>query len=58
MGGNDVRDLAQTGSDPVPQAEAYEELQDAADELFEELRPADRDRRANILSLPASPTSA
>ena len=38
MGGNDIRDLAQTGSNPVPQAEAYAALEDAADELFEELR--------------------
>ena len=36
-GGNDIRDLAPTGSDPVPQADAYEELQRCADELYEEL---------------------
>jgi phospholipase/lecithinase/hemolysin len=37
MGGNDIRDLAQTGEDPVPQAEAYAALDDAADELLQEL---------------------
>lgn len=36
-GGNDIRDLAQTGSDPVPQAEAYEALDAAADKLLHEL---------------------
>ena len=36
-GGNDVRDLAPTGSDPVSQSEAYEELQRCADELLQEL---------------------
>ena len=36
-GGNDVRDLAPTGSNPVAQADAYAELQRCADELFEEL---------------------
>jgi phospholipase/lecithinase/hemolysin len=36
-GGNDIRELAPTGSNPVPQAEAYAELQRCADELFEEL---------------------
>ena len=38
MGGNDIRDLAQTGSNPVPQAEAYAVLDDAADELLQELK--------------------
>lgn len=36
-GGNDVRDLALTGQDPVPRAEAYEELDRAADKLLHEL---------------------
>ena len=36
-GGNDVRDLAPTGSDPVSQAEAYAELQRCADKLLHEL---------------------
>lgn len=36
-GGNDIRDLAPTGSNPVSQAEAYAELQRCADELFDEL---------------------
>ncbi len=36
-GGNDIRDLAQTGEDPVPPAEAYEVLDDAADKLLHEL---------------------
>ena len=36
-GGNDIRDLAPTGSNPVSQADAYAELQRCADELFEEL---------------------
>ena len=37
FGGNDVRDLAPTGSDPVPQAEAYDELERCADQLLHEL---------------------
>lgn len=37
FGGNDVRDLAPTGSDPVPQAQAYAELQRCADQLLHEL---------------------
>lgn len=37
FGGNDVRDLAPTGSDPVPQAEAYAELQRCAEQLLDEL---------------------
>ena len=36
-GGNDIRDLAPTGSSPVIQSQAYEELQRCADELFEEI---------------------
>src|SRR4030095_2157180 len=36
-GANDVRDLALTGSDPVPQAEAYAALDAAADKLLHEL---------------------
>ncbi|MDP9422644.1 MAG: SGNH/GDSL hydrolase family protein [Pseudomonadota bacterium] len=37
-GGNDVRDLAPTGSNPVAQAEAHAELQRCADKLLFELR--------------------
>jgi phospholipase/lecithinase/hemolysin len=37
LGGNDIRDLAPTGSDPVPQAEAYQALNAAADRLLHEL---------------------
>ena len=37
FGGNDVRDLALTGSDPVPEAEAHAQLQDVADEMIEEI---------------------
>ena len=36
-GGNDIRDLAPTGSSPLIQSQAYEELQRCADELLEEL---------------------
>ncbi|HTK59098.1 MAG TPA: SGNH/GDSL hydrolase family protein [Sphingomicrobium sp.] len=36
-GGNDVRDLAPTGSDPVSQAEAFAELQQCAQQLLHEL---------------------
>ena len=36
-GGNDIRDLAPTGSSPVAEADAHAELQRCADELFEEL---------------------
>ena len=36
-GGNDIRDLAPTGSNPVAEADAHAELQRCADELFEEL---------------------
>ena len=37
FGGNDVRDLAPTGSNPVSEAEAYAQLQDVADEMIEEI---------------------
>jgi phospholipase/lecithinase/hemolysin len=37
LGGNDVRDLAPTGSNPVSQAEAYETLDEAAAKLLHEL---------------------
>ena len=37
MGGNDVRDLAPTGADPVPQAAAYAELRECAIQLQHEL---------------------
>ena len=36
-GGNDIRDLAPTGSSPVIQSQAYEELQRCADELLQEV---------------------
>jgi len=36
-GGNDVRDLALTGEDPVPRAEAYAELERCADKMLTEL---------------------
>ena len=36
-GGNDVRDLALTGEDPVPREEAYAELQRCADKMLTEL---------------------
>jgi phospholipase/lecithinase/hemolysin len=37
FGGNDVRDLAPTGRDPVPQADAYAELQRCADKFLREI---------------------
>jgi len=37
FGGNDVRDLAPTGTDPVPQATAYAQLQKVAAEMIEEI---------------------
>lgn len=36
-GGNDVRDLALTGEDPVPRDQAYAELQRCADKMLTEL---------------------
>jgi phospholipase/lecithinase/hemolysin len=49
MGGNDVRDLAPTGSDPVPQAEAYAELERCADQLLHELGQIVDDGAHNIV---------
>jgi phospholipase/lecithinase/hemolysin len=37
LGGNDIRDLAPTGSAPQLQSQAYEELQRCADEMVEEI---------------------
>ena len=37
IGGNDVRSLAPTGSDPIPKAQAYAALEAAADQLLSEL---------------------
>lgn len=48
-GGNDVRDLAPTGSDPVPQAEAFAELQRCADKLLHELGQIVDDGAVNIV---------
>jgi len=49
MGGNDIRDLAPTGSNPVPQAEAYEELERCADQLLHELSQIVDDGAHNIV---------
>ena len=48
-GGNDVRDLAPTGSDPVSQAEAFAELQRCADKLLHELGQIVDDGARNIV---------
>jgi phospholipase/lecithinase/hemolysin len=48
MGGNDVRDLAPTGTDPVPQAAAYNELQECAIQLQHELSQLIGDGARNI----------
>lgn len=48
-GGNDIRDLAPTGSNPVSQAEAYEELQRCADKLLHELGQLVGDGAVNIV---------
>ncbi|HKH28730.1 MAG TPA: SGNH/GDSL hydrolase family protein, partial [Sphingomicrobium sp.] len=48
MGGNDVRDLAPTGTDPVPQAAAYTELQECAIQLQHELSQLIGDGARNI----------
>ena len=47
--GNDVRDLAPTGSDPVPQAEAYAYLQEAAEDLLWEIGQVVDDGARNIV---------
>ena len=47
-GGNDVRDLAPTGTDPVPQAAAYTELQECAIQLQHELSQLIGDGARNI----------
>jgi phospholipase/lecithinase/hemolysin len=48
-GGNDIRDLAPTGTDPVPQADAYKELQACAQQLFHELSQLIDDGAVNIV---------
>jgi phospholipase/lecithinase/hemolysin len=48
MGGNDVRDLAPTGTDPVPQAAAYAELRECAIQLQHELSQLIGDGARNI----------
>ena len=48
MGGNDVRDLAPTGTDPVPQAAAYTELRECAIQLQHELSQLIGDGARNI----------
>jgi phospholipase/lecithinase/hemolysin len=48
LGGNDVRDLALTGTDPVPQAEAYAELRECAIQLQHELSQLIGDGARNI----------
>jgi Ca2+-binding RTX toxin-like protein len=48
-GGNDVRDLAPTGSDPVSQADAFAELQRCADQLLHELGQIVDDGAINIV---------
>jgi phospholipase/lecithinase/hemolysin len=47
-GGNDVRDLAPTGADPVPQAAAYAELWECATQLRDELKQLINDGARNI----------
>ena len=47
-GGNDVRDLAPTGNDPVPQAQAYAELWECATQLRDELKQLINDGARNI----------
>jgi lysophospholipase L1-like esterase len=49
FGGNDVRDLAPTASDPVPWPEAYAKMQDIADELLHELGQLIDDGAQNIV---------
>ena len=44
MGGNDIRDLAQTGSNPVPQAEAYAALDGCGRRAVRGAPSAGRDR--------------
>jgi phospholipase/lecithinase/hemolysin len=48
-GGNDVRDLAPTGSDPVPRVDAYAELQRCADKLLLEIGQVVDDGAVNIV---------
>ena len=48
MGGNDVRDLAPTGSDPVSQVAAYAELRECAIQLQHELGQLIGDGARNI----------
>ena len=49
VGGNDVRDLAPAGSDPVSQADAFAELQRCADKLLHELGQIVDDGAHNIV---------
>lgn len=49
FGGNDVRDLAPTASDPVSWPEAYAKMQDIADELLHELGQLIDDGAQNIV---------
>ena len=49
MGGNDIRDLAPTGSNPVSQAEAFAELERCADQLLHELSQIIDDGALNIV---------
>jgi len=49
LGGNDIRDLAPTGSSPVSQAEAYAELERCADQLLHELGQIVDDGAHNIV---------
>lgn len=48
MGGNDIRDLAPTGSNPVSQAGAHAELNRCADQLLHELSQIVDDGARNI----------
>lgn len=49
IGGNDIRSLVPSGSDPVPQAEAYAALQACAQQLLHELGQLIDDGMENIL---------
>ena len=49
FGGNDVRDLAPTGADPVSQAEAYAYLDEAAEDMLWEIGQVVEDGAHNIV---------
>ena len=49
FGGNDVRDLAPTGSDPVPQIQAYAYLDEAAEDMLWEIGQIVEDGAHNIV---------